>query len=194
MLNENFVIVGGVIAGLGTIKYIIDIMKGKVRPNKVSFFLWSLAPFIAFAAEVKQGVGIQSLNTFWVGFFPLATLIASFASKKSAWKLETFDFFCGALSLIGLLLWFVTRVGNIAIIFSIAADGLGYLPTFRKTYYYPETEYSWMWLAGSIGALLTLLTIKTWDFPHYGFPVHLLLANFIVFSLAQFRIGKRLSA
>lgn len=98
MLNENFVIVGGIIAASGTIKYIIEILKGKVKPNKVSFFLWSLAPFIAFAAEIKQGVGIQSLNTFWVGFFPLVTLIASFASRKSEWKLGAFDYLCGSLS------------------------------------------------------------------------------------------------
>lgn len=98
MLNENFVILGFIIQMLGSFKYIIGTIQGNVKPNKVTFFLWSLAPLIAFAAQIKQGVGIQSLMTFSVGFFPLLTFIASFVNKKATWKLGTFDLFCGALS------------------------------------------------------------------------------------------------
>ncbi|MFH1536115.1 MAG: hypothetical protein ABIC96_03555, partial [Patescibacteria group bacterium] len=135
MLNENFVILGAVIAGLGSIKYLIETIQGRVKPNRVTFFLWALAPLIAFSAEIKQGVGIQSLMTFWVGFSPLVIFIASFLNKKSEWKLGTFDYLCGSLSLIGLLLWLMTGVGNVAIIFAIVADGLAALPTIRKTYF-----------------------------------------------------------
>ncbi len=99
MLNENFVILGGIIAAIGSIKYTIEILKGRVKLNRVTFFLFAFAPLIAFAAEIKQGVGVQSLNTFWVGFFPVVFLIASFINKKSAWKLGNFDFLCGSLSL-----------------------------------------------------------------------------------------------
>lgn len=99
MINENFVILGGIISGIGAIKYILDTIQGKIKPNRVTFFLLPLGPFIAFAAEIKQGVGIQSLLTFWVGFFPLLTFIATFFNKKSSWKLGTFDFLCGSLSL-----------------------------------------------------------------------------------------------
>ncbi len=47
-----------------------------------------------------------------------------------------------------------------------------------------------MWLAGAIGALLTLLTIKTWIFPTFGFPLYILMSDLIIFSLAEFKIGK----
>lgn len=193
MLNENFVIVGFVIGMLGSIKYLIETVQGRVKPNRVTFFLWALAPLIAFAAEIKQGVGIQSLMTFGVGFSPLTILIASFFNKKSEWKLGWFDFTCGGLSLIGLFLWWITRDGGIAIIFSIIADGLAALPTIVKTYGYPETENGWLYLAASISAVLTLLTIKTWNFAHYGFPVYILIVTLIIFALAEFKIGKRLS-
>lgn len=190
MLNENFVFLGVGIAAVGGIKYLIETIQGKVKPNKVTFFLWALAPLIAFAAEIKQGVGIQSLMTFWMGFGPLLILIASFFNKKAEWKLSTFDFICGFFSLVGLLLWYITKIGNLAILFAILADGLAALPTVRKTYYFPETEYSWMYFAGAISALLTLLTIKNWNFANYGFPVYIVIANLIIFSLAQFKIGK----
>ncbi len=190
MLNENFVIVGIVIAAIGSLNYLIGTVKGKVKPNRVTFFLWALAPLIAFIAEIKQGVGIQSLMTFSVGFSPLIILIASFLNKKAEWKLGSFDFICGGLSLIGLILWYVTKVGNLAIAFSMLADGLAALPTISKSYTYPETESSWAYLTTAIMAILTLLTIKTWDFANFGFPIQTLILNLILFMLIQFKLGK----
>jgi hypothetical protein len=57
MLNENFVILGFVIQMSGSLKYLIATLQGRVKPNKVTFFLWALAPLIAFSAEIKQGDG-----------------------------------------------------------------------------------------------------------------------------------------
>src|SRR5580700_5738198 len=116
MINQNFVIIGAIIAAFGSVSYIVDTVKGKVKPNRVSFLLWSFAPLIAFVAELQQGVGLQSLMTFVVGFLPLTIFIASFVNKKAEWKLTCFDFTCGALSLIGLALWYLTKSGNVAII------------------------------------------------------------------------------
>ncbi|MBU1000433.1 hypothetical protein KKE78_03515 [Patescibacteria group bacterium] len=190
MLNENFVILGAIIAALGSIKYLIETIQGRVKPNRVTFFVWALAPLIAFTAEIKQGVGIQSLMTFGVGFSPLLVFLASFVNKKSEWKLNSFDFTCGALSLVGLLFWYITRTGNIAITFSILADGLAALPTIVKSFHYPETEHSWVYLTAAISASLTLLTIDNWNFAHYGFPVYILIVCLIIFSLVQFKLGK----
>lgn len=167
----------------------LKIKKAKTT-NRVTFFLWALAPLIAFFAEIKQGVGIQSLMTFMVAFSPLSIFVASFVNKKSEWKLGSFDLICGALSLLGLLLWYITKVGNIAIVFSILTDGLAALPTIVKSYKYPETENVWLYLGYTISAALTLLTITTWNFAHYAFPVYILILCGTIFSLVQFKLGK----
>src|SRR3989344_7524638 len=91
MLHPNFVIVGALIGSIGGILYLLDTLKGKVKANKVTFLLWSAAPLIAFAAEIGQGVGIQSLMTFSVGFIPLSIFVASFFNKKAEWKITSFD-------------------------------------------------------------------------------------------------------
>lgn len=192
MLHPNFVILGVLLQFLGGLSYFFDTLKGKVKPNRVSFFLWSLAPFIAFTAEIKQGVGIQSLLTFIVGFSPLTIFIASFFNKKSFWQLGPLDWICGALSLTGLLLWYFTRVGNIAIAFSIVSDGLAYLPTMVKGYHHPETENHWLYSLGVVNAGITLLTIDTWNFAHYAFPLYIFLADAIMVSLIKFNFGQKL--
>lgn len=185
MLNENFVILGTLIASIGTIKYTIDTLQGKVKPNRLSFFLWTLAPLIAFAAQIQQGVGIYSLMTFWAGFAPIPILIASFFNKKAVWKLGTFDFICGGLSLLGLFLWYITGVGNLAIVFGIFSDALAGLPIIVKAYKYPETENGWLFFLGSISALLTLLALKNWTFAFSGFAIYTLIINLTIFLFAE---------
>jgi hypothetical protein len=192
MINPNFVIVGAIIAAVGTLSYLIDTLKGKVQPNRVSFLLWSLAPLIAFFAEIKQGVGIQALLTFVVGFLPLTIFIASFVNKKAEWKLTRFDLICGAMSIVGLILWYITKSGNIAIIFSILADGLAALPTVVKSFNYPETESAWPYFASTISGILTLLTVKVWNLANVGFPLYITLITLVIFSLVQFKLGKQI--
>lgn len=192
MLHPNFIIVGTLIGAIGAIAYLIDTVKGKVKPNRVSFLLWSIAPFIAFAAQIKQGVGLEALMTFSTGFLPVLTFAASFVNKKAEWKVTLFDLFCGFLSLVGLALWIITKVGNVAIFFSIVADGLAAVPTIVKSYRYPDSELAWPWIASSFGVVLTLLTLKELTFANSGFIIYILLVNTLIFSLVQFRIGERI--
>ena len=192
MINQNFVILGAIIAAAGSLSYLIDTLKGKVKPNRVSFLLWSLAPLIAFFAEIKQGVGIQALMTFVVGFLPLTIFIASFVNKKAEWKLTGFDLMCGALSIVGLVFWYITKSGDIAIIFSILADGLAAIPTVVKSFNFPETESAWPYFASTISAILTLLTIKVWNVANVGFPLYIVLITLVIFSLVQFKLGKQI--
>jgi hypothetical protein len=192
MLHSNFVIVGTLIGAVGSFAYFIDTVKGKVKPNRVSFLLWSIAPIIAFAAQIGKGVGIESLMTFSVGVLPLMIFGGSFVNKKAQWKLSRFDLICGFLSIVGLLFWLITREGNIAIAFSILADGLAAIPTLVKAYKYPETEVAWPWVATSFGVILTLLTLNQWTFENSAFIIYIFIVNTTIFGLVQFQIGKRL--
>lgn len=192
MLNENFVILGAFINLLGGISYIKDTIQGKIQPNRVSWGLWALAVAIAFSAEVSQGVGIQSLATFMVGFTPLLIFLASFVNKKAYWKLTKFDLLCGALSIIGLILWFVTKIGNIAILFSIFADLMAGVPTLVKSYKFPETENWIEFMSSFISVSIAMLTIKSWTFAYYAFPLYIFLYDLTAVILIKFKVGKRI--
>ncbi len=119
MLNPDFVYPAVIISFIGALSYVIDTLKGKAKPNKVTWFLWALAPIIAFFAQIKQGVGKEALLTFIVGFNPFMVFCASFVNKKAYWKITKVDLIYGGLSLLGLFLWYITKIGNIAIIFAI---------------------------------------------------------------------------
>lgn len=191
MLDGKFVILGTAIGAAGAVAYLVDTLRGRVRPNRVSYLLWSVAPIVAFAAQVGQGVGLESLMTFSVGFLPFLTFAASFVNKKAEWRSTRFDLACGALSAIGLALWLITKVGNVAIAFSIAADGLAAVPTVVKAYRHPETELAWPWLATCAGVALTLATLDKWTFANSGFILYIFAVDLAIFALVQFKPGTR---
>ncbi|HYF96492.1 MAG TPA: hypothetical protein VD947_00460, partial [Patescibacteria group bacterium] len=172
MIAEQFIILGVLINFLGSLHYVADTIKGQTKPNRVTWFLWTLFPMIAFAAMLEKDVGITPLvMTFMSGLMPLMIFVGSFVNKKAFWQITKFDLVCGALSLLGLTLWLVTQEGNIAIVFSIVADSLALLPTLVKSYKFPETE-SWSAFGGAAAAsFITLLTVKTWTFAAVAFPV-----------------------
>ncbi len=151
-----------------------------------------VAAFTVFAAEIKQGVGIESLIPFISGLFPLLIFLSSFVNKKAYWKITKFDVGCGLLSVLGLILWQVTKVGNIAIAFGILADGFALLPTFIKSYHYPETESVFPWFSSFLSAVIVFLAVQTWNFQTSAFPLYLVLANGIVFILVKYKLGKKL--
>lgn len=190
MLNENFVIVGVVLNLIGSLDYLVATIKGGVKPDRVTWLLWSVIPFIAYAAQINQGVGLQSLMTFMTGFTPLIIFLASFLNKKSYWRLGHLDIICGALSVIGILLWYITKTGNTAIVFSILADGLAAIPTVVKSYLAPETEDYKVYFLGASSAAITLLTIKTWNFAYLGWPLYVLVLTLFLTVLIKFKLGK----
>lgn len=189
MIDERWIILGVTLNLLGAIGYLVDTVKGKTKPNRVTWFMWAVAPLVAFFAEIKQGVGLQSLMTFMVGFSPLLIFIASFVNRKSEWKITKLDIICGGLSLLGVALWAITREGNVAILFAILADGLAAIPTVIKSYRAPETENYWVFLVAMVSAGITLLTITVWNFEHYAFPIYILGICTILFVLIRFKLG-----
>ena len=187
MINENFIIVGVVLQILGSYSYLMDTLKGRVKPNRVTWLLWAIAPIIASIAMLKQGVGILAFSTLVVGLVPLVIFLASFVNKDAYWEIQKLDKICGLLSIIGLILWLVTRVGNIAIFFSLLADGLAAIPTLVKAYKNPETENATLFFYGVINAFVALLVIKTWNFESMAFPIYLLIMNAVFVYLIRLR-------
>ncbi|MBU1033768.1 hypothetical protein KKI22_02335 [Patescibacteria group bacterium] len=194
MLDEKFVILGAILSFCGGLNYLVATLKGRAKPNRVSWFLWTLAPMIAFAAEIDKGVGLTALMTFMTGFNPLLIVIASFINKKSYWKLNKMDYVYGSISVFAILIWKLTGEGNLAILFSIVADAFASIPTIIKSYREPETENSTSFLFFTINAGITILTIKVWTFAHWGFPIYIFILCATIYLLVKFKLGLLIKA
>ncbi|MBP9667189.1 hypothetical protein KBD87_00070 [Candidatus Saccharibacteria bacterium] len=178
MIDERWIYLSVILLLVGNLSYAYGVVRGTVRPNRMTWGILSIAPMIAAASMASQHVPFhQSLFTMIVGIDPLIIFTCSFFSQTAAWKLKRFDMLCGALAVGGLVAWQASGNANIAIAFSVFADGMAFLPTLIKAYKYPETEGLTLYVLGAISAVTALLIIDVWDFTHLAFPVYILTAD-----------------
>jgi hypothetical protein len=85
---------------------------------------------------------------------------------------------------------YITKVGDVAIVFSIIADAFAAIPTVIKSYHHPESESYLAYLCASIGSFITILTINTWNFATVGFPMYIFIICTVLFFLIKFRPQK----
>jgi hypothetical protein len=191
VISVNWVYLGSAIGALGTAVYLRDTLRGTTKPNRVTWLLWAVAPLLAAAVEVKEGVGLRALPTFMVGFMPLLVFVGSFHNSTSVWKVRRIDYACGAMSVVGTVVWLVTRNGVLAISAAIAADFLAGIPTVMKSWTHPETETVHSYLGAVISMVILLLTIDHWTFDVAAFPLFIACMASIEVVLVGWRPGPR---
>jgi hypothetical protein len=167
------VIFGSILNVAGSSLYVVKTIQGKTKPNKMTFLLWAVAPMIGTVASLSAGVTWAVLPVFVAGLMPFCIFVASFINRNAYWRLQKFDYACGTLSILSLILWAVTRNPDIAILFSILSDGLAAIPTLVKAWKYPETESATGFAASSFNGLMGVLVSNTWSFASVAFPAYL---------------------
>jgi hypothetical protein len=177
---EYLVVVAAVASLLAAIVYIRSMFTSNTIPNRVTWVMWSIAPLIASAAAISNGVDWAVLPVFMSGFCPLLIFIASFFTKKAYWKLSKLDYFCGALSGLALVIWYFTRDPNLAITLAIASDAFAALPTLKKAWSNPETESIWPYLTGIFSPMTSFAAAAVWSFTEIAFPTYLIFTNLLL--------------
>jgi hypothetical protein len=174
---KYLVIVGATAQLIGIAIYIREMLRGKTKPNRVSWLLWFIAPMIGAVAALYEGVRWPVLPVFMSGFGPFLVLVFSFFSPQAYWKLKTFDYVCGFFSLLALVLWGITKEPATAILFAIISDGVAAVPTIIKSWRYPETETPLTYSVGVLSAFFGLLAVNKWVFSAYAFPIYFIIIN-----------------
>lgn len=185
------VVVSALISVAGAFAYIRDTSLGKTKPNKVSWLLWAVIPLTAVAAAISAGADIwPTVRIFLAGFLPLVILIVSFFNPQSYWKLSTFDFICGGISLLAVLLWGFTSSPLLAIVLLALADAFASLPTIIKAWKFPETETGLTYFASLVAVLLVLPSIPVWNIENSAFQIVLVGTNLaLLFSVYRKKLG-----
>jgi hypothetical protein len=192
VINVHFVYLGGAIGAIGSLVYARDTWRGTTQPNRVTWLLWAFAPLLAFAVELRSGVGLRTLTTFIIGFMPLLVFVASFHNPASVWKIRRIDYACGAMSLAGTAAWLATQNGVVAIVAAIAADFLAGIPTMMKSWTHPESETVTSYIGAAINSGILLLTIDRWTTAVAAFPLFILCIATVQVIVVGGKPGPRL--
>ena len=176
--THELVLLSALISIAGAFAYIRDTLRGKTKPNRVSWSLWALSPLIGTAAALSAHADIWvTIPIFLAGFLPLLVFIASFINKQSYWKLTFFDFLCGTCSVLALIIWGLIDSPRLAILLAAMGDGFATIPTLRKAWKFPETETKLTYVASFVSVLLIIPSIPKWNIENSAFQIYLLIAN-----------------
>ncbi len=173
---EIFGYMSGILMMLSAIPYTRSILKGKTKPQRMTYFIWAILILIAFFSQLAKG-GTWSL--FLTAGDAVAILIVFFLSIKFGMgglrKTDIISLFGVGLSLI---LWYLTKEPAIALFLVIIIDLIGANLTILKTWKNPETENWVAWAICGVGGFFGILAVGKLNFVLLSYPVYICLINF----------------
>lgn len=192
VLPGFFLLISAAIRLFGGAAYIRAILKGKARPNSLTWLLWGITPTITLFAALSVNDTSNLVVTAALALSPLAVSMVAIRKDRRSLKFDKFNSICAVLAVIGIILWYYTKNPNLAIVLAIAADFVSSLPTVVKAKRQPASEYPPTYIMSAIAMLLALLTIPKWTFTNSAFMIYVFVLNIIIANLSTFgRLKKR---
>ncbi|HEX7633440.1 MAG TPA: hypothetical protein VF401_03895 [Candidatus Saccharimonadales bacterium] len=155
--------IAGALALLQIIPYVVSILRGHTKPERMSYFLWLIVDTMGVASYVAVGAH----TTVWVQFAFVFTggLVFLMSIKYGIGGFSHFDLFCFAVAIAGGVLWFVSDNALMALYFTKFVGFIGYLPTIKKVYFLPQTENTLSWGGAALSSNLNIFALNTTSFP-----------------------------
>ncbi len=177
-MKELFTLISAILILLAAPPYIIDIIKGKTKPERVTWFIFSLLGVIAFVSQLSLGA---SLSLVFSGFDTLASiLIFCLALKYGVGGYTKLDLTALCIACVGVVIAIVAKQPIISILGVILADVSGVILTIKKTYLDPSSETTITWLLVGTAALFGVLSVGELSFGLLLYPVYLAVVNYAV--------------
>ena len=182
-----FGLLAGVLSAACYLPYIQGILKGKVKPQRASWLIWSVLTAIAFFTQISIGAshslwlpGVQTIGVIIVFLLSLKVGIGGFTKRD-------------ILTLIAaaaiLVIWHFTNDPVLATYLTILIDGLGGLLTVLKSYEDPDSETAITWALSGTAGLCALVSVGSLNPELAAYPIYVCAINFAV--VAAIMLGKK---
>jgi len=182
------------ILAVSIVPYTISIFRGTVKPNRISWFIWSVIGFSFWLITPDSADQVTKMLTiiFWVN----PTLIFILTLFKGEYlkpdRLEKFSLLIG---LCAIVVWLIFRdsSGVLPTLIAIAADFCALLPTLRFVITAPQEETPLAWICFFLGSFIAIFGIEHYTLESLLLPVYMTIAGFlVVFPLIRYRIKMRI--
>jgi hypothetical protein len=155
--------------------YLRDILRGKTKPNLVSWITWSMLTGLATAAEIAAG---EYTTAIFTGFATLETASVVFLGLRHGFvRYGRFDVFCQLSVVVGIVLWQIFDSPTLGVVAALVIDFIGALPTFRHSWQKPSEETWQTFAISSFASVFGLLALTQYNLVSVSFPLYLLVVN-----------------
>lgn len=180
-MKESIAIIAGIIAIIGNVPYLRDVIRRRVQPHPYTWLVWSIVSAVTFFGSLQKGAGIGALP---IAMSEIFTIIIFFFSLQYGFKnIVRKDTYFLIIALIGLIPWAITKDPTISVIIVVSIDLVAFIPTLRKTAKYPETETPILYSMNVVRHIMILFSLQAYNIATMLHSVVMIVVNSIMTGL-----------
>lgn len=187
--NLNFKLIFSLVAVVLTVygyfPYFRDIFRNKTKPHLYTWLIWAITQGTATAVIWNSG-GNYAVFSLGVGTI-LVSLVFLLSLKYGTKNITRNDTVVLIFALLAIAVWWRLENPLLAVIIVSIIDGLGFIPTFRKSFEDPWSETLSFWLIMALIDVLIIVSVVEYNPMTIIYPATLLVANIGVWSICFFR-------
>lgn len=188
-MKESLGILAVAISIIGILPYLLDTIRGKIKPHFISWLIWSIITIIAFLGQMEKGAGSGAWVTGAMGVTNV--VIAIFAFKNGTRNVTGMDkrLFIGTL--LAIALWVLIEEPLIAILAVIAIDASAVYFTVKKAFKHPKSENAILFYSNLAKTVIAIIALQQYNIVTVIYPVYQLVSNSaLVLSTKPHRIKR----
>ena len=184
-MKESIALIAALLAVIGNVPYVIDILKHRVQPHAYTWFVWSIVSCIVFFGQLAKGAGVGAIPT---GASEIFTIIIFVLSLRYGFKHVTrTDTIFLVIALLGLIPWALTNDPTVSVIIAVSIDVIAFMPTLRKTWLHPQTETPILYGTNVLRHILALFSLQTYNIATTLHSVAMITTNSCMTLMILFR-------
>ena len=180
MSHEWIGIIAGVLELASAPIYIWSIVKGRTKPDRVTWWILTLVSGMItlsyFASGARETIWLPLVYTLTFGI----SAVLSLKYGDGPVTLSILDRVSLVAALVSAALWWIIKSPVPSLFMNICTEFAGIVPTMNKAYRRPWTESPAPWVIGTVAAFLNLLAITEWTIVIASYPVYIFLTNIII--------------
>jgi hypothetical protein len=195
-VKDTIAILSSLMIVLSIIPYAYGTYYRKIKPNLVSWSIWSIVG-LALLLTYKSSGAKESLLPIVFGFLNPVVITGLAVWRGEKKRPEPLEIACVVLGIATIVAWaFVRddrRLSSFALGLGLIADACAAIPTIVSSWKSPKDDRPFMWLMFALGYGLAMFTISEHNIPNYALPVYMVAGScFVAFPLIRYRINKKI--
>ncbi|PID32765.1 hypothetical protein CR956_00745 [Candidatus Saccharibacteria bacterium] len=153
------------------VPYLLELFRGKVKPERVSWFVWLLLGVVYLWSAIIEGGAVLFTASALIG--PVLIFLLSFKYGVGGKNSVDMVMLVLALGAIGLMI--TTDDSFWSIVMALVADAIAGVLTIVKLHKDPSSESRLAWTLSATSSLFAIISLQTFTFESLAFPVYLLI-------------------
>jgi len=184
-LKLLFSIIATAIGVAAIFPYLRDTFSRRTKPHPYTWLIWGITQGTAVAG-IWHGGGGWGVLSLTVGTI-LAIIIFLVSLKYGTRNITKSDTVVLIAAFLAIGVWWQLDQPLISVIMVSAIDVLGYIPSFRKSYHEPWSEYLVAWIAWCATGVFAILALGEYNLLTTTYLITITVANLLFLLFCVYR-------